>query len=48
MKLVQFNSTVVELLPSHTRGRIVENVKSDLVNIEASELADHFKSLQTV
>ena len=40
------NSTVVDLLTSDIRDRIVENVKSDLVNIEAAKLASHFQSLQ--
>ena len=42
------NSTVVDLLTSDVRDRIVENVKSDLVNIEAAKLPAHFQSLQPV
>ncbi|HSH38840.1 MAG TPA: host attachment protein [Chthoniobacterales bacterium] len=42
------NSTVVDLLTSDIRNRIVENVKSDLVNIEAAKLPTHFQSLQPV
>ena len=42
------NSTVVDLLTSDIRDRIVENVKSDLVNIEAAKLPTHFQSLQPV
>ena len=42
------NSTVVDLLTSDIRDRIVENVKSDLVNIEPAKLASHFQSLQPV
>ena len=40
------NSTVVEMLTSDIRDRIVENVKSDLVNIEPAKLSTHFQSLQ--
>lgn len=42
------NSTVVDLLTSDIRDRIVENVKSDLVNIEPAKLPAHFQSLQSV
>ena len=42
------NSTVVDLLTSDIRDRIVENVKSDLVNIEPAKLPAHFQSLQPV
>lgn len=42
------NSTVVDLLTSDIRDRIVENVKSDLVNIEPAKLPTHFQSLQPV
>ena len=42
------NSTVVDLLTSDIRDRIVENVKSDLVNIEPAKLPSHFQSLQPV
>ena len=42
------NSTVVDLLTSDVRNRIVENVKSDLVNIEPAKLPTHFQSLQPV
>jgi hypothetical protein len=42
------NSAVVDLLTSDIRDRIVENVKSDLVNIEPAKLPTHFESLQPV
>ncbi len=40
------HSAVVELLPPEVCERIVEHVKSDLVKIEPSKLAGHFRSLQ--
>lgn len=42
------HSAVVELLPPEVRDRIVEHVKSDLVNIELVNLSDHFRSLQPI
>ena len=42
------HSAVVELLPQPVRNRIVEHVKSDLVNIEPAKLAGHFRSLQPI
>jgi hypothetical protein len=42
------HSAVVELLPAEVRDRIVEHVKSDLVNIELANLSDHFRSLQPI
>ncbi len=42
------HSAVVELLPVEVRERIVEHVKSDLVNMEPSTLTEHFRSLQPV
>lgn len=42
------HSAVVELLPAEVRDRIVEHVKSDLVKIEQSNLAQHFRSLQPI
>lgn len=40
------HSAVVDLLPARVRDRIVEHVKSDLVNIELANLPQHFRSLQ--
>ncbi len=40
------HSAVVDLLPPQVRDRIVEHVKSDLVNIELANLPQHFRSLQ--
>jgi len=40
------HSSVAELLPTSIRNRIVEHVKSDLVKIEPTKLANHFRSLQ--
>jgi Protein required for attachment to host cells len=42
------HSAVVDLLPVEIRDRIVEHVKSDLVNIEAANLMQHFRSLQPI
>lgn len=42
------HSAIVELLPPEIRERIVEFVKSDLVNIEPAKLAEHFRSLQPI
>ena len=44
----EFHSTIVDLLPGEVRDRIVEHVKSDLVNIEPAKLATHFRSLQPI
>jgi hypothetical protein len=40
------HSTIVDLLPSGARNRIVEHVKADLVKIEPAKLGSHFRSLQ--
>ncbi|MGI9114911.1 MAG: hypothetical protein DLM52_13545 [Chthoniobacterales bacterium] len=40
------HKSITELLPSDVRDRIVEHVKSDLVNIEPAKLSTHFRSLQ--
>jgi hypothetical protein len=40
--------TIVDLLPSAARNRIVEHVKADLVKIEPAKLASHFRSLKPV
>ena len=42
------HSSIVELLPTLVRERIVEHVKSDLVKIEVSKLPQHFQSLQPI
>ena len=42
------HSSIVDLLPSSVRERIVEHVKSDLVKIEPAKLASHFRSLQPI
>ncbi len=42
------HSAIVDLLPAAIRDRIVEHVKSDLVNIEIAKLATHFRSLQPI
>jgi Protein required for attachment to host cells len=39
---------IIDLLPPDVRDRIVEHVKSDLVNIEPSKLSAHFRSLQSL
>lgn len=39
---------IIDLLPGNIRDRIVEHVKSDLVNIEPAKLAAHFRSLQPI
>ncbi len=39
---------IVDLLPQNVRNRIVEHVKSDLVNIEPAKLSAHFRSLQSM
>lgn len=41
-------NAIVDLLPGEVRARIVEHVKSDLVNIEPAKLSAHFRSLQPV
>ncbi|MGI8481941.1 MAG: host attachment protein [Chthoniobacterales bacterium] len=40
------HSSIVDILPTEIRDRIVEHVKSDLVNIEPAKLIGHFRSLQ--
>jgi hypothetical protein len=40
------HGSVMELLPTSLRNRVVEHVKSDLVNTEPSKLTEHFRSLQ--
>lgn len=42
------HSAVVELLPKDVKARIVEHVKSDLIRMEAAEMATHFRSLQAI
>ena len=42
------HGTIVDLLPSPIRARIVEHVKSDLVKTEPAKLAGHFRSLQPI
>jgi hypothetical protein len=42
------HSTIAELLPAPVRNRVVEHVKSDLLKIESSKLAHHFRSLQSL
>lgn len=42
------HSAIVDLLPAEVRDRIVEHVKSDLVNIEVANLPQHFRSLQPI
>lgn len=42
------HSAIVEMLPAEIRDRIVEYVKSDLVNIEPAKLSEHFRSLQPI
>ncbi len=42
------HSAIVEDLPAAISERIVEHVKSDLVNIEAAALPSHFRSLQPI
>ena len=44
----EMHSAVVDLLPNDVRQRIVEHVKSDLVNIEPAKLAAHFRSLRPI
>ena len=40
------HAAVTDLLPASLRDRVVEHVKSDLVKVEPSKLATHFRSLQ--
>jgi len=42
------HSAVVDQLKPAIRDRIVEHVKSDLVNIEPAKLPGHFRSLQSI
>jgi hypothetical protein len=44
----EIHTAIVDLLPAGIRQRIVEHVKSDLVKIEASRLASHFRSLRPI
>ena len=44
----EFHTTIVDLLPTDVRDRIVEHVKSDLVKIEPARLSSHFRSLQPI
>jgi protein required for attachment to host cells len=44
----EIHTAIVDLLPAGIRQRIVEHVKSDLVKIEASRLANHFRSLRPI
>src|SRR5947208_4247462 len=41
-------AAIVDFLPSAVRQRIVEHVKSDLVNVEAARLISHFRSLRQI
>ena len=42
------HASIAELLPAPVRNRVVEHVKSDLLKIESSKLAHHFRSLQSI
>src|SRR5947209_1756615 len=42
------HAAIVDLLPGEVRDRIIEHVKSDLVNIEPAKLGSHFRSLQPI
>jgi hypothetical protein len=42
------HAAIVDLLPASVRDRIVEHVKSDLVNTESSKLPAHFRSLRPI
>ncbi|HEY2615224.1 MAG TPA: host attachment protein [Chthoniobacterales bacterium] len=42
------HAAVVDLLAPDIRARIVEHVKSDLINIELAKLPGHFRSLQPI
>jgi len=42
------HNAIVDLLPSDVRNRVVEFVKSDLVNVEVARLPSHFRSLRPV
>jgi hypothetical protein len=44
----QIHSSIVDLLPTEVRDRIVEHVKSDLVKTEIAALPQHFASLQSI
>ena len=44
----EIHAAIVDLLPADVRQRIVEHVKSDLVNIEAARLISHFRSLRQI
>jgi Protein required for attachment to host cells len=42
------HKAIVDLLPDGVRQKVVEHVKSDLVNVEPAKLIPHFRSLQPV
>jgi hypothetical protein len=44
----EIHAAIVDLLPSAARERIVEHVKSDLVNVETARLISHFRSLRQI
>jgi hypothetical protein len=44
----EIHAAIVELLPVDVRERIVEQVSADLVKIPVAELAERFRSLQSV
>ncbi len=42
------HKAIIDLLPGEVRDRVVEHVKSDLVNTEPAKLIPHFRSLQAL
>ena len=44
----EIHTAIVNLLPASIRQRIVEDVKSDLVKVEAARLISHFRSLRQI
>ena len=44
----EIQPAIIELLPREVRDRIVEHVRSDLVNLPVAELTGRFRSLQPV
>lgn len=44
----QIYPSIINLLPTAVRDRIVEHVHSDLVKVPVAKLAEHFRSLQPV
>jgi len=42
------HNAIIDLLSSDVRNRIVEFVKSDLVNVEPARLPSHFRSLRPI